>query len=345
MQAPTRWQRWRASWRDTRLLLREFRDPLLIFIVAIFGCGVLYNSLAYRTGEDLGSAAEAIYLMLTLAFMQSGGEFPHIWYLQVFYFVMPLIGIGVVAQGLTEFGVMLFNRRARSKEWEMAVASMFSNHVILVGLGHLGFRVAQQLCAMEEDVVVIELNPQAHLVDTIRALGIPVLQGDGTRDEALEAAGVRRARVIVLCTQNDSLNLQMAVKARSFRPDIRVVIRIFDEDFARALQEQFGFQAFSATEMSAPAFAAAAAGVDITHPITVEGQSLSLARLSVAPSSSLVGRSVGDVEARYEMSVVLLRHDGQIDLHPPAERALAEDDVMAVLGAPAQINILVRDNQ
>ena len=56
------------------------------------------------------------------------------------------------------------------------------------------------------------------------------------------------------------------------KSDIDVVIRIFDDDFASALQRQFGFRALSATGMAAPIFASSAAKVDITAPINIEGQ-------------------------------------------------------------------------
>lgn len=105
-------------------------------------------------------------------------------------------------------------------------------------------------------------------------MNVPVIKDDATRQLALESAGVTRTRTIVLCSQNDSVNLQIAVKARSMNPNIRVVIRIFDDDFAQSLQQQFGFQALSSTSMSAPAFAAAVAGADITRPLTVEGGGL-----------------------------------------------------------------------
>ena len=97
---------------------------------------------------------------------------------------------------------------------------------------------------------------------------------------SLEAANIKDARTIILASQNDAMNLQIALKARSMNPKIKVVIRIFDEDFAHALQDQFGFIALSATEMAAPVFAAAASGVDVTNPISIEGQLLSLARLT-----------------------------------------------------------------
>ncbi|MCL5999187.1 MAG: TrkA family potassium uptake protein [Chloroflexi bacterium] len=332
---------WQAIWRDTVLLVRQFRMPLLAFVLVMLGAGTLYSRLAEQAGESPDGIVHAVYLVLALSFFQPSGDFPHAWYLQAFYFVMPVIGISILAQGLADFGVSLFNRHARSKEWEMAVASTFSNHVILIGLGHLGFRVVRKLYDVHQEVVVIELKPDADLVASVRAMGIPVLQEDGTRETALEAAGVRRAHAIMLCTQNDSLNLQMAVKARSMNPNIRVILRIFDDDFADALEKQFGFTALSATGMAAPVFAAAAAQVDITRPITVEGHALSLARMEVPARSSLVGMTVSELEGKFDVSVVLLRRNNQSDLHPSADRTLAARDMIAVLGEPARIEQLM----
>lgn len=335
-------RRLRANLRDTRLLLRQFFWPLVAFLSAIIGGGLLYYWLAGFAGQPLDDIPEAVYLVLALTFLQPLGDFPDIWYLEMFYFVMPLIGIGILAQGVADFGVSFFNRRTRSKEWEMSVASTFSRHIVLIGLGHLGFRVVSQLHQMEQEVVVVELNPAADLVADIRQRGIPVIQNDGTREAVLETAGVRRARSIILCTQNDSLNLQIAVKARSMNPNIQVVVRIFDDDFAQALQEQFGFTALSATGMAAPAFAAAAAGVEMTRPIAVEGQSFSLARIKVTPGCSLTALTVGQIEKNYDVSIVILRRDGERDLHPSPTRVMAEGDTIAVLGEPEKINELVQ---
>jgi len=335
----------RASLRDTLLLFREFALPLLLFTLAIIGGGLWYFQLAAQAGEPLNSASEAIYAVLTMVFFQSARDFPRAWYLQVFFFAMPLVGIGFLAQGLADFGFLLFNRRHRSKEWEMAVASTFTNHIVLVGLGHLGYRVTQHLHDLDQDVVVIELNPEEELVEAARAMGIPVIDGDAARDAALDAAGIARARTIVLCPQNDSLNMQIAVKARSLNPKIQVIMRIFDDDFATALQKQFGFIALSATGMAAPVFAATAAGMEMTQPISIEGQTLSLARLNVAPKSKLIAHTVKALEKYYRVSVVLVRHDGASEFHPSGNRELAAQDVIAVLGGQAEINRLAQDNK
>ncbi|KAF0107887.1 MAG: hypothetical protein FD146_1518 [Anaerolineaceae bacterium] len=343
-RSPNWRRRWQAGWRETRILLGEFRRPLITFLLAIIGLGLVYHFLAQQAGEPLDSLPEAFYLMLTLAFLQSSGSFPKTAVLQIFYFAMPVIGVITAAQGLADFGVMLFNRRARSKEWEMAVASTLNKHTILVGLGHLGYRVAEKLHAMQEDVVVIEKNPSADTVAAVQKMGIPIIQDDATHAGVLEAAGVGRARTVILCSQNDSVNLQIAVKSRGLNEGIRVVIRIFDDDFARSLQEQFGFVALSGTGMAAPVFAAAATGADVTSAISVEGQQLSLARLTVSAHSQLAEKTVGFVEDTYRLSIVLVRRDGHSEMHPTDSLLLHSGNVLAVLGGPESLNHLLHDN-
>ena len=338
------WRRFRAQIRDTFLLVREFGWPLFLFSLTIIGGGLLYFWLAAPTNYAVANRAEAIYLILGLTFLQPLGDFPDIWYLEIFYFLMPLLGLSILAQGLADFGFLLFNRHARSKEWEMAVASTFNNHVILIGLGHLGFRVARQLVDIDQEVAAIELNPKEDLISSTQAMGIPVIAEDARNDKALIGAGVAKAKAIVLCTQNDSLNLQIALKARKENPDIRVVMRIFDDEFAQMLEEQFGFKAMSATFMAAPSFAAAASAVDITRPITVEGEAFSLARINVRTDSGLIGCSMSDIEQKYDLSVVLHRHFQDSDFHPAGEKKLEAGDVLAVLGGPEQIGRLLKDN-
>jgi Trk K+ transport system NAD-binding subunit len=141
------------------------------------------------------------------------------------------------------------------------------------------------------------------------------------------------------------MNLQIALKARSLNPKIQVVIRIFDEDFAHALQEQFGFIALSATEMAAPVFAAAAAGVDVTNPISVEGQLLSLARLTVSANAPFTDKTVGFVEDNYHLNIVLLRHDHKSEMHPTDSSPIKAGDTIAVLGGSEQLNQLLHDNE
>ena len=341
-----RWQHLRASFRDMTILLGEFRSPILWFSFAVIGGGVLFYFLSNWLNEPVNSIVEAIYIVLTITFLQPPNrDFPHHIALQSFHFFMPIVGIIMLAQGLADFGTLLFNRRSRTKEWEMAVASTLNNHVILVGLGHLGYRVALKLHEMDEQIAAIEFNANTDTLSVIRDLGIPVIHEDATRPATLEAANIKDARTIILASQNDAMNLQIALKARSLNPKIKVVVRIFDEDFAHALQDQFGFIALSATEMAAPVFAAAAAGVDVTNPISIEGQLLSLARLIVSENAPFAENTVGYVEDNYHLNIVLLRRDHQSEMHPTDSSIIHVGDTIAVLGGPEELNRLMHDNE
>jgi voltage-gated potassium channel len=325
--------------------MREFRVPLVFFILAMAGCGIVYYFLAMVAKEPVGSLTEAVYLMLTLTFLQPSGDFPSSWYLQVFFFVMPLIGLGTLAQGLTDFSVLFFNRRARGKEWEMAVASTYNHHTVLIGLGHLGYRVLRYLHDMGENIIVIELNPEVDLISSVKALGVPVIADDGTREKSLEAAEIRKAKCLVLCTQNDSLNLQMALKARSLNPSISIVMRTFDEDLALNLEKQFGFKTLSATSLSAPMFAASAMGIDITPPINIEGQPNHLTRIGVSEQSSLRDMNVQEIEDRYKLSIVFYANETVSEFHPSATLVVHAGDMIAAIGHLNNINALIKDNQ
>lgn len=334
----------RAGWRDTWILINEFKTSLILFTLTVIGGGLAYYGIAASVGEPVKSVGEAIYTILSSTFLQPLGDFPQHVVLQIFHFIMPLIGIIFLAQGLTDFGIMLFNRKSRGKEWEMAVASTMNQHIVLVGLGHLGFRVAQKLHEMGESVVVLEIKLGTHTTTAARDMGIPIIEGDARQGGVLESANIKQARTVILASQNDAMNLQIALKARSLNPTIQVVIRIFDEDFAHALQEQFGFLALSATEMAAPVFAAAAAGADVTNPISIEGQLMGLARVTIKPNSRFANKTVGFVEDNYHLSIVLLRHDHASEMHPTDSCPLNAGDTLAVLGGPAQLNRLVHDN-
>lgn len=328
------------------ILLREFRTALSVFLFAILGGGLLYYSIAEQVGEPLRNLSEGIYVVLSLAFFQPPGDFPGSPYLEIFFFIMPLVGIGSLALGLADFGYLFFNRRTRSKEWEMAIASTLENHHILVGLGHLGFHVVEHLKgAMNQQMAVIELSPKADLISAVQNMDIPIIHDDASRESALEAAGIEKAASIILCIQDDALNLKIALKARSLNPNIRVIIRIFDDDFAQALSKQFGFIALSGTGLAAPAFAASATDSEITRPISIEGESLSLARITISPGCELEDKTVGQIEDGYVVSVILVRSDGKTEFHPTDSRQVKTNDMVAVLGRPDRLHQLIHDSQ
>jgi Trk K+ transport system NAD-binding subunit len=59
----------------------------------------------------------------------------------------------------------------------------------------------------------------------------------------------------------------------------------------------------------------------------------------------LEGKTVGQIEDGYIVSVILVRHDGKSDFHPKDNHPVKTDDMVAVLGRPDRLHQLIHDSQ
>lgn len=337
----------RASLRDTWVLVREFRNSLTLFTgLLLLGGLILWRFyVSPETGQEL-SFGEALYAVFTLVFFETTIPYPRRGLLQVFFFVVPILGLGVIAEGVIRFGVMLFNKQVRKGEWQVAVASTFRNHIVVCGLGRVGYRVAEQLLRFGEEVVGIEQREEGRFVEQLREMGVPVIIADARQQETLVKAGVPRARAIIPCTQDDLTNLAIALDARELKPDVRVVMRMFDAELARKVERGFGIHtAFSTSALAAPAFAAAATQADISHSFYVGDTLLNVSQVTVRAGSRLVGKTLARLERELDLSVIMHRGAKGMDLHPAPEIVLATGDCMVVFASLDTLSRLQQLNQ
>jgi voltage-gated potassium channel Kch len=174
-----------------------------------------------------------------------------------------------------------------------------SGHVVLLGLGKIGTRVLTRLRELQIPVVCVEADPEARGMATARQLRVPVVLGDVTQEGVLEAAKIHRAHALLAVTSADTTNLEAVLYARSVRPDLGVVLRLYDDDFAaavyrtlRAAYPQALTRSRSVSHLAAPAFAGAMFGRQILGAIPVERRVLVFASMDVDGHPELEGRTV-----------------------------------------------------
>jgi len=325
----------RALWRDTRVLVHQFRVSLIVFAILLCG-GTLALHLFYlypETGQHL-SWIEALHATLNLIFMENALPFPRAPGLQLLFIVAPPIGLAVVAEGILRFGVALFNRRERKEAWQVAIASTYRDHIVVCGLGKVGYRVVRELLLLGEDVVGIEQNAAGAFLEGLRLKNVPVLLGDARQREMLEKARVQEASAIVACTQDDLANLDIALDARELNPGIKVVLRMFDARLAEKVQRGFGIHtAFSTSALAAPVFAAAATRAQIDYSFYMDDVLLNVARTTIQPGSALEGRTIAQVEQELDITIILYKGSDRLDLHPVPDVTLCVGDCLAVFAS------------
>jgi CPA2 family monovalent cation:H+ antiporter-2 len=107
---------------------------------------------------------------------------------------------------------------------EMAEAQTpLADHVIVVGMGLAGRLTTQALQASHIPVVVLELNSDR--VKAGRAMGLPVYYADATSPEALDHAGLPRARMVVLLMNDMQAAQRVVASVRRLAPTVPLVMR------------------------------------------------------------------------------------------------------------------------
>jgi voltage-gated potassium channel len=341
----------RKQW--TRPLVAYFRMPgstsfglLLLAFMVIVVLAVTELSLNYRHPLDNRrglDTLEAIYAVFTLLVFETAYPLPDDALSRLIFFLVPFSGLVVLGQGIARLSTAVLNRET----WERAMASTYENHVIVCGLGRLGFRVIQWMLELGEEVVLVENRADNPLLDQVRSWGVPAIVADARRSEILAQAGLSKASAIVPITSDDLTNLSIAVEARRLCPGLKVVLRTFDDRLAENLETGFDIHtAFSTAALSAPAFAATATHAPVDYAFSFgEGDKkalLTITKFTVVEKSKLIGYTMADLELEFDVAVIAHRANENFDLHPPPDAILSAGDGFIVSATLDGLNRLAR---
>ena len=209
-----------------------------------------------------------------------------------------------------------------------------SGHIIVVGLGNVGTAVTGQLHDLGFDVVCVDNNPNAPGIPMARQMGLPVVIGDAFREQTLRAAHLETCLALVSVTSLDIVNLETALTARALRDDLRIVLRLTDDDLAERLEKTTGNTiSRSVPYLAAPAFATAMLEHQVLRTIDVGRHVLLIAEIRVADQAGLAGSLISGTEQDGQARVLALQAGGMaaLDWSPQRGYQLAAGDRLIVL--------------
>lgn len=338
----------RAIWRDYLALWREFSHPIMVFLFFTVVVGFIYGELHLIAHPDeYLPIIDRPYAMIQMMILESPPfTLPQEPYLIFFWYLMPVVLVYVVGRGASDFVRLFLNWDERRDAWRIALASTMKNHVIVFGAGHVGIRVVNELHRMGYDVVVIDNSPDPGIEERLQELRAPLIIGDGRLASTLEKAGLNDALAFVACTSNDHVNLEVIMRVRDMNRNIRIVSRAWNQGFARQMKEFFNIESvLSSSDLSAPVFAGAALGVEITQTVHVAGVQYSVIRLVVSASSFMVNRTVGDLQRTENMDIVLYVHENETEVQPRHDLMIQTGDTIVIFARHERILSIVARNK
>lgn len=291
--------------------------PRLALLAALTVTGGL-TLLARGSAQEVATLdfVAACYQVYTQLFFEHVSALPDDWALRLMYFTVPIAGAFVVAEGLLKVGLSLFDFNTHQSAWIRIMAQTYRDHIILIGLGHVGFRVLEELLARGRPVIVVEARGEGPFVEEARARGVPLMIGDARRESLLRDLGVDHAACLVACTDDDLVNLEVGLDARQLNPNIRLVMRFFDQNMARKLGKAFSVDSiFSTSALSAPLFAAAALDERIHGAYRLGDTLMATLELEISATSPLVGKNATEIRGLLDAPVVGIRRGKEAPTH------------------------------
>src|SRR5260370_10653996 len=214
--------------------------------------------------------------------------------------------------------------------------------IVLCGLGRMGWRVLEYLRAAELPVGVVDCRCQA---DGPRLRGVRLVAGDCRRREVLEAAGVRDARGVLILTGDDVINISAMLQVRSLNADVRIVLRMFNQNLIARLEKAIkNVFALSTSLLTAPVLAVTAMTGQGLGTFRLEGQPdgmRQVAEVTIRAGSNLKGRTVVEVTGYRDLLVLAYLSDkgpAQFLLDVDQEAQLSPGGRLVGSGTPQAAN-------
>jgi voltage-gated potassium channel len=254
----------------------------------------------------------------------------------IFAFVASTL-VESIARGVFT-GALAEKRRRRAIE-------RMHDHYIICGYGRVGQRIADEFRHAGAEYVVVDFHEDA--LAEAQERGDQFIDGNATEEEDLGAAGLERARGLVVASDSDADNVYITLSARAVRPDLLIVARASDRDAAKKLTIAGADRVVQPYDAAGRVMAnlvlkpQVSAFVDVVT--TATGDDLRFEELEIPAACEVAGRTIGELRIRGRTGAVIVairKRDGHFETTPNPDTALNEGDVLIAAGTDEELRAL-----
>jgi voltage-gated potassium channel len=285
---------------------------------------IVTTTLTGEVSQPAGTAGEMFTIVVLL-----GG-------VAIFLYLAGAIA-ELIARGI--LGDTFAERRRRR------IIEHITDHVIICGFGRVGRRVAEEIRASGRPFVVLDVNEEP--VRLARESGALVVNGDGTDDSDLEAAGLARASALVATADSDQVNLYITLSARALRSDLFIAARASDESAARKLRRAGAdrvVQPYSTAGLHIANAVLKPQVAEFLDIVTTAGgpmPDLRIEEIVVTASCGQCGKTIGELQIQDAtggaLVIALRKSDGSFDVTPGPGASVEEGDIVIGVGTVEEI--------
>jgi voltage-gated potassium channel len=295
------------------------------FLDALYMTITTLSTVGFKEVHDLSAAGRVFTILLII-----GGV------------GVMLYSLGTVVQYLIEGQITNIWGIRRMKD----NIAKIKDHIIICGYGQVGREVALTLKSEGVPFVVIDQNQEA--ITKAASDDQLYVQGNATRDDILDEAGIQRARGLVAAVGSDADNIFITLSARGLRSDFLIVARAFAEESESKLKRAGADRVILPLRLGGRRMAMIA-----LHPLVIDfvettihsrERDFVLEDMSVASGSPLAGMTIKQGQEISDGAAILAvkKKGGALLGNPPQETMLEVGDEVVVMGTRQQLSTFER---
>ncbi len=210
-------------------------------------------------------------------------------------------------------------------------------HVIVCGLKGVGLRTVEQLHLSGVPVVAVDDDPDTRLARIVEAWGVTHIHRSAHRGDGLVEAGLDRALAVICAETSELATLEIALRVREARPDVRLVVQLANPSVGHALERVTGDgSVLDVAALAAPSFVEVCLGQP-THGLEVGGETFAVVEVTVSEDEGYHRTFRGHFGNLAPVAIV--PHDGtEMACCPGRDFPVAAGDRVAVLGTPDELD-------
>lgn len=269
---------------------------------------------------------------------------------RIFTAVLILVGMGATLYFVSTVTAFLLEGQLghvfRRRKMERDLADM-RDHLIVCGSGQTAIYAAAELHAVEQAVVLVVPTEERAEEAREKLPHVPIVLGDPTEDDILEAAGVTRAAGLIPCSSSDNENVVVTLTARQLNPTLRIVSRVSDVDNEAKVRKVGADSVVSpqhigglrlASEMIRPAVVSF-----LDTMLRDQNRNLRVDEVRIPEGAPSVGKQIRDIELGELPGVLLIAvRDGGGDwtYNPSRSSPIRAGTTMVFLGSPHDSRVM-----
>lgn len=241
--------------------------------------------------------------------------------------------IGMIARSFIEGELRIFFGR---KKLEKRIAAL-AHHFIICGYGRIGRIISSELADDKIPFVVVEQDAKA--VEQLQKNSYLWLQMDATSEEALLAAGIKRAKGLVTALPSDAHNVFITLTAKGLRPDIFILSRASDHGNEDKLKRAGATRVVSPYLIGGRRMAQVLKRPTVVDFIDIammeSNLGLMMEEAKIGPESQLIGKNIMASNLRRDFGVIVVaikKMSDEMIFNPGPGETLEAGDVIVVLG-------------